>query len=162
MSGRLQNKIAIVTGASSGVGRAIALQLAHDGATVVCSDVRELPRPEACPDADKSTHELILSSGGESMFWKTDVTKPEEVESLIKMTVEHYGRLDMYDHPCFSSKRPNILNRITASSIMLERALRIHHKAPSRSGKRVTTSSIERCRSTRHLSFMGSNTPPGI
>ncbi|KAF2101249.1 NAD(P)-binding protein [Rhizodiscina lignyota] len=96
MAGRLQGKSAVVTGASSGVGRAISLALAREGALLVCSDLRELPRPEACPDSDKSTHDLIVASGGKAIFVKTDVTNADQVEALVKTTVDHYGRLDIF------------------------------------------------------------------
>ncbi|KAF1990469.1 putative short chain type dehydrogenase [Aulographum hederae CBS 113979] len=88
MPGRLQDKIAIVTGSTSGIGRAIALAFAKEGAKVVCSDLDE-------GEQEGSTRASILNDGGEAIFVKTNVTIGAEVESLVKEAVEKYGRLDI-------------------------------------------------------------------
>jgi len=82
---RLRGKRAIVTGAGSGIGRAIALRLASEGASVVISDVDE----EA---AGSVTSEI---EGGETLVHKTDVTRSGEVEALVKSAVEAWGGLDV-------------------------------------------------------------------
>lgn len=93
---RLEGKVTIVTGASSGFGRAIALKFAAEGAKVVCSDLK--------PDADqkgfendlqKPTDETITAAGGEAIFVKCDVTKSKEVAALVKAAVETFGKLDI-------------------------------------------------------------------
>lgn len=90
--GRLQDRVAIVTGASSGLGRAISLRYASEGARVVCSDLR----PDAPRESDGvSTHDAIVKSGGEAIFVKTDVGESSEMEALVAAAVEKYGRLDM-------------------------------------------------------------------
>lgn len=92
---RLQGRKAIVTGSSSGLGRAIALAYAKEGAAVMCADLQ----PEARADTGKEypipTHELIIKQGGKARFVKTNVTDEEQVKALIKNTVEEFGRLDM-------------------------------------------------------------------
>ena len=99
MSDRLANKIAIITGSSSGIGRAIALVFASHGATIICSDLREEARISGLSgDADSSqpsTVSAIKSAGGNAIFVKCDTTKAQEVEALVKMAVEKYGRLDI-------------------------------------------------------------------
>lgn len=95
MPGRLEKKIAIVTGSSSGIGRAISLAFAREGATVVCSDISTVSRNEASKEPEISTHDLISKEGGKAIFVKASVAKPEEVEALVKKTVEKFGRLDM-------------------------------------------------------------------
>jgi NAD(P)-dependent dehydrogenase (short-subunit alcohol dehydrogenase family) len=92
MPGRLQDRVAVVTGASSGLGRAISLRYASEGAKVVCSDLRS----DAPKNSDGvATHDAIVKNGGKAIFVKTDVGESSEMEALIAAAVEKYGRLDM-------------------------------------------------------------------
>lgn len=93
--GRLQNKVSIVTGASSGIGRAVALEFAQQGAIVVCANRDPDARIEIPAEREINTHELINQNGGKSIFVKTDVTKPEDIEGLVSRTVAEFGRIDM-------------------------------------------------------------------
>jgi len=86
MAGRLDGKVALVTGGSSGIGRATAQIFAREGAKVVVADVQV--------DGGEETVRLIKATGGEAIFVKTDVSQPAEVDALIKTTVATYGRLD--------------------------------------------------------------------
>jgi NAD(P)-dependent dehydrogenase (short-subunit alcohol dehydrogenase family) len=79
-----ENKVAVVTGGSFGIGQATAVVFAKCGAKVVIADWME----------DGETLKQIKASGGEGMFVKCDVSKSKEVESLIKQAVAAYGRLD--------------------------------------------------------------------
>jgi NAD(P)-dependent dehydrogenase (short-subunit alcohol dehydrogenase family) len=83
----LQDKVALVTGGTSGIGRETAVLFAKAGAKVVVAGRRE---PEG-----EETNELIQAAGGDSLFVKTDVSKASEVERLIKKAVEKFGRLDI-------------------------------------------------------------------
>jgi len=80
------NKVALVTGASSGIGRATALEFAKNGADIVVADVQE--------DAGLKTAHEIESLGRKSIFVKCDVSKDDEVKSMIAKTVDAFGRLD--------------------------------------------------------------------
>jgi len=92
MSPRLSGRTAIVTGASSGIGRAIALAYAAEGATVMCSDIR----PNTSENSqDKPTHDLILGMKRKAAFMKIDVTNEEQMQALIVETVKIFGRLDI-------------------------------------------------------------------
>ncbi len=90
MSNLLAEKVAIVTGASSGIGRAIALTYAAEGARVVLADVAHLPL-----EGGESTLDLILRSGGEACFETVDVGQWEDIDRLVGTAVHRYGRLDI-------------------------------------------------------------------
>lgn len=81
-----KGKVAIVTGAADGLGKAIAWCYAENGIKIVVSDI----------DADKGSKvaEEIRAAGGEAVFFKTDVSKEDEVKGLIDFAVVTYGRLD--------------------------------------------------------------------
>lgn len=96
MSAQSAQKIAVVTGSSSGNGRAIARKLAADGFTVVCSDLRAETAPGGYEaDADVPTHEAIVQDGGTSIFVTADASKLADVQSLVDRAVSEYGRLDL-------------------------------------------------------------------
>lgn len=88
----LENRTAIVTGASSGIGRAIAIEFAREGASLALADVREESR---VPDDDRTTLALIEEEGGSAIFQRTDVTDEESVERLVEQTVEAHGGVDI-------------------------------------------------------------------
>ncbi len=83
--GRLSGKVAIVTGAATGIGRATALLYAEEGAKVVVSDLR--------PAEAESTVQAIRDAGGDAIFVASDVSKSEDVQNLIRETESHYGAL---------------------------------------------------------------------
>ena len=87
---RLKDKTAIVTGAASGIGRAIALKFSGEGAIVTLADIREDPR-----EGGRRTVELIHEAGGQAVFRTTDITKWDEVEALVDSVAGSHGRLDI-------------------------------------------------------------------
>ena len=86
MAGLLENKVALVTGAASGIGRASAQLFAREGARLLLSDVQE--------DKLKETVRLVRDAGGEAEPMLCDVSKADQVDALIARGVETYGRLD--------------------------------------------------------------------
>jgi len=93
--GRLQDRVSIVTGSSSGIGRAIALGFAEQGAIVVCADLSPDARGNAGDNDASATHEVIRERGGKAIYVRTDVTYAAEVEQLVQRTVGEFGRVDM-------------------------------------------------------------------
>jgi NAD(P)-dependent dehydrogenase (short-subunit alcohol dehydrogenase family) len=85
---RLENKVAVVTGASSGIGKAIALAFAAEGAAAAV-DYRSHPR-EA-----EDIVEQIKGAGGRAVAARADVAKPEDIRALIQHCVREFGRLDI-------------------------------------------------------------------
>ena len=90
MSSLLAGKVAVVTGASSGIGRAIAVSFAGEGASVVIADLTEEALEGGAPTAA-----VIGQSGGSAVFQRADVGRWEDIDALISATVARYGRLDV-------------------------------------------------------------------
>lgn len=83
----LKEKVAIITGAGSGIGRATALLFAKEGAKVVVADWIE--------EGGKETVEQIKEQKGEAIFVKTDVSKAEDIDKMVKTCLDNFGRIDI-------------------------------------------------------------------
>jgi NAD(P)-dependent dehydrogenase (short-subunit alcohol dehydrogenase family) len=90
MSSRLADKTIVVTGGSSGLGRAMSLAFAAEGADVVIGDVRQDPREGGTP-----TDALIRGRGGRALFVEGSAAKWEDIDALVCAAVERSGRLDV-------------------------------------------------------------------
>jgi NAD(P)-dependent dehydrogenase (short-subunit alcohol dehydrogenase family) len=91
MAGLLEGKVAVITGAASGMGRAFAKAFAEAGAkAVVIADIIEEPR-----EGGQTAVELVTAAGAEAVFVKTDVTKPEQLTAAVAAT-EQFGGLDIF------------------------------------------------------------------
>jgi len=86
--GRLKDRVAIITGANSGIGRATARLFAREGAKVVCCDIQETISPRI--------DQLIKEKeGGQAVFATIDVTKPEDCERMVKTALDSFGDVDI-------------------------------------------------------------------
>lgn len=82
-----ENKVAIVTGGGSGIGEAVAITLAANGASVVVADFDVA--------GGERVAKQIETDGGNALFLEVDVSQPDQVESMVAATIEAYGRLDV-------------------------------------------------------------------
>lgn len=86
MAGRMEGKVALITGGASGIGRATAMAFAREGAKVAVADYMV--------DGGERTVKAIREAGGQAIFINADVSRSREVEAMVTKTVEGYGRLD--------------------------------------------------------------------
>jgi NAD(P)-dependent dehydrogenase (short-subunit alcohol dehydrogenase family) len=84
---RLQGKVALITGAGAGIGRACAELFAREGAAVTIAEFDEA--------TGEDTRRKVTEAGGKAIFVRTDVSKPEQVEAAVKQTVAVFGGLDI-------------------------------------------------------------------
>ena len=83
---RLKGKVAVVTGAGSGIGKALATRLAQDGAAIVVADIQAF---------DTAAAEIASSTGARTLGVQTDVSNEKDVERLVAETVKTFGRIDI-------------------------------------------------------------------
>ncbi|MCU7497560.1 MAG: glucose 1-dehydrogenase [Ignavibacteria bacterium] len=83
----LENKVSLITGAGSGIGRAIAMRFASEGSRVVVSDISE--------QGGNETVSAIKKMGGESIFIKADTANPKDHQRMVEVTVSQFGSLDI-------------------------------------------------------------------
>ena len=84
---RLAGKVALITGAGSGIGRAIALRFSQEGAMVVVVDWE--------PEGGSETVSMVQAEGGDALFVQADVSVEEDVVRMVEMTLSAYGRIDI-------------------------------------------------------------------
>src|SRR4051812_36578144 len=105
-SGSFAGKVAFVTGATSGIGRATALAFAHAGASVVVADVAEQGRQE--------TARMIEEIGGKALAVRCDVTRAGDVKAALDKTIDTFGRLD------FAFNNAGVEQPVTAAADLTE------------------------------------------
>jgi NAD(P)-dependent dehydrogenase (short-subunit alcohol dehydrogenase family) len=100
---RLKNKVAIVTGAGAGIGEAIAMRFAQEGARVVVAEI--------AANRGQSAVEAIQKLGGEAVFVQTDVSSELQVKALVDTTLNRFGRIDIL---------------VNNAAVLLSRGVRAH------------------------------------
>jgi NAD(P)-dependent dehydrogenase (short-subunit alcohol dehydrogenase family) len=105
MAARFQDKVALVTGAGSGIGKTAALLLASQGARVVLADLD--------PQGGAATLQEIARNGGKAIFVRTDVARSQEVEAMVKKALDTYGRLDVAMNNAGIGHKPSLTHEVT-------------------------------------------------
>jgi 3-oxoacyl-[acyl-carrier protein] reductase len=141
--GRVQDRVAVVTGAANGLGQAIAQRLAEEGARVVLGDLDE--------HGLESTAARITTAGGTALTMSGDLTEEEPAARLIQTTIERYGRLDILVNNVGGSRTAKIWEmtvedwdfvlRLNLRSTFLCTRHAVPHMIRQRSGKIVCISS---------------------
>lgn len=108
MSGRVEGRVAIVTGAGSGIGEASAIRLAEEGATVVCADINEA--------AAQATAEKINSAGGKASAYTIDISQSQKCTAIVEDTVSKYGSIDILVNNA-GVNLPGVFHEVTDETI---------------------------------------------
>lgn len=103
---KLENKVAIITGSTKGIGKAAAMIFIEEGAKVVVVGTNE--------ERGNATVTEILAAGGEAFFQKTDVTDETSLDALVKATLDKYGRIDILINNAGVSGTTANMNDITS------------------------------------------------
>jgi NAD(P)-dependent dehydrogenase (short-subunit alcohol dehydrogenase family) len=141
--GRLKGRVAIITGANSGIGRATARVFAREGAKVVCCDIQETIAPRI--------DELIKGEGGEAVFANIDVTKQADCDRMVTTALDKFGDLDilynnagagirkkLHEH---SDDEWNFVINVNLNAMFRGARAAIPHFIKKKSGNIVTTAS---------------------
>ena len=116
MSGLLQGKTAIITGAASGMGRHAAQTFVHEGASVVLADI----------DEEEGT-KLAISLGDRASFLRTDVTSEAQTKALVAAAVDRFGELNVFFSNAGAAGDPSPVEQLSADA--LEQALALNLKS---------------------------------
>src|SRR5262245_28134503 len=105
MAGRLEGKVALITGAGGGQGRAAAVLFAREGAKVVVADVKA--------EGSEETVQLVKSAGGQATCIVTDVSQAAQVEAAVRLAVESYGALHiMYNNAAVLHRKDAVVTNL--------------------------------------------------
>ena len=153
--GRLEGKVAIVTGAASGIGRATVLLFAREGARVAAADIDEAGGAE--------TVRLAHAGGGEAFFQRTDVSRADDALAVVQATVQRWGRLDiLHNNAYWAPTGRNVLTtsedewdrtqNVTLKSMYLLSRAAIPQLLASGAGAIVNTASVSGMIGSRNFS----------
>lgn len=105
MAGRLTGKVALITGAGGGQGRAAAVLFAQEGAKVVVADVKV--------EGGKETARMVKAAGGQAVFHATDVSQAEQVDAAVRLAVDTYGALHiMYNNAAVLHRKDALVTNL--------------------------------------------------
>jgi NAD(P)-dependent dehydrogenase (short-subunit alcohol dehydrogenase family) len=147
----LVGKVAVVSGASRGIGRGLALGLARAGASVVCAARSTAERPGLLPGTVDSTVHAIREAGGDALAVRCDIGDPASISGLVDATRQHYGRLDVLVNNAMAPTRANFEDmsvtdweesmRVNVRSLFLTSKEVVPLMAKNRSGSIINISS---------------------
>jgi NAD(P)-dependent dehydrogenase (short-subunit alcohol dehydrogenase family) len=138
---RLADRIAIITGAARGIGRAVALGFAREGASVVVADVRT--------ELAEQTVAEIAAAGGRALAVEADVTSPADLDRLVATTVERFGRIDILHNNAGVSGGPGDFFGYTPDD--WDRILGVNLKSPFFLSQKVARVMVDQGRGGRIL-----------
>jgi NAD(P)-dependent dehydrogenase (short-subunit alcohol dehydrogenase family) len=142
---RLAGKVAVITGAASGIGRATATRFAQEGAKVVVADINQVGG-EACA-------QQIKAAGGEAVFLKTDVSQEADLQNMIEVVVSTYGGLDILHNNAYWTEAKTATETtnenwqqtldVTLRSVFLGSKLAVSHLRARGGGVILNTASVQ-------------------
>ena len=165
---KLQDRVAVVTGSSSGIGRGIAIEFAREGAKVVVADRQEAPKRGKYYDTDltTSTAEEIQKLGHECLFVQTDVSNEQQVVELIDKASGHFGSLDILvnnagihipgDSQSMSLAEWDQVTAVNYRAVFVASKYAIPHLKESAAGRIINISSIHSVRGGGGPAYPGS------
>jgi NAD(P)-dependent dehydrogenase (short-subunit alcohol dehydrogenase family) len=122
---KLASKVAIVTGSAAGIGRASAVRLAKDGASVVIADIN--------PDGSDETVAMIESAGGTAISVPTDIGEPDQILALVARTVERFGTIDILHNNAADTSAQGVgrdKDLLAITSDLWDRTLAVNLRGP--------------------------------
>ena len=136
----LQDKVAIITGASRGIGKAMALGMAQEGATMVVAARSETERSKTAPGTIHATAAEILARGGRALALPCNVREEESIYGMVQETLGSFGRIDiLVNNAGFGSYRTLMESTIKEWDLVMD----INLRAPFVCCKAVVPSMIE-------------------
>ena len=105
---KLAGKVAVVTGASRGIGKAVAIALAREGADIVIASRTDAPKPNA-PGTNAETAEAVRAFGRQALPVRTDLSRQADIDGLVKQTLDAFGRVDVLVNNAAFTGRPLFL-----------------------------------------------------
>ncbi|MGH7389005.1 MAG: SDR family NAD(P)-dependent oxidoreductase [Candidatus Rokuibacteriota bacterium] len=157
---RLRDRVAIVTGAGAGVGKAIALRYAREGAQVVVAEIDET--------SGEQTVAEIAATGGRAAFLRTDTSSLKDIDALVAGTVERFGRLDILMNNAGVTRKLDFfevgeadwdwIHSINAKGVFFCMQAAAREMAKRRSGRIINIASIagKGFRDTSNVAYAGS------
>ncbi len=142
---RLENKVAIITGAASGIGKATAKRFAKEGARVVIADINQ--------DGGKNCVNQILEAGGQAIFSQTDVSDESALQEMVELAVGTYGKLDILHNNAYWTDAKPVLETtvgnwqktldVTLRPVYLASKYAIPHLRANGGGVILNTASVQ-------------------
>ena len=164
MTASLDGKVAIVTGASRGVGAAAAIALAEQGCAVVCAARSTDAAPKRLPGTIDAVVEQIRAAGGDALAIPTNLASEDDVVAMVARTVEHFGRVDVLVNNAaitfvgdlqMPTKRYDLIMDVNVRAPFIAIREAVPHMRASGGGSIVNVSSAAALMPVPHMSVYG-------